>query len=133
MSTVEFTLNGQPVKAPAGQSIFNIAKDLGIAIPHLCHKDGLAPDGNCRACVVEIKGEIASGADASAEFVVAAMRSAFEDSGSRAVVLLINSPGGSPVQEATRAFVLDSVLSAHGVPPHASALAASWMAARMRT
>ncbi len=48
--------------------------------------------------VVEIKGEIASGADASAEFVVAAMRSAFEDSGSRAVVLLINSPGGSPVQ-----------------------------------
>jgi hypothetical protein len=29
--------------------------------------------------VVEIKGEIASGADASAEFVVAAMRSAFED------------------------------------------------------
>ena len=48
--------------------------------------------------VVEIKGEIASGADASAEFVIAAMRSAFEDSGSRAVVLLINSPGGSPVQ-----------------------------------
>ena len=48
--------------------------------------------------VVEIKGEIASGADASAEFVVASMRSAFEDEGSQAVVLLINSPGGSPVQ-----------------------------------
>ncbi len=48
--------------------------------------------------VVEIKGEIASGADASAESIVAAMRSAFEDSGAQAVVLLINSPGGSPVQ-----------------------------------
>ena len=48
--------------------------------------------------VVEIKGEIASDGDASAEFVMAAMRSAFEDSGSKAVVLLINSPGGSPVQ-----------------------------------
>jgi protease-4 len=48
--------------------------------------------------VVEIKGEIAAGADASAEFVVAAMRSAFEDEGAQAVVLLINSPGGSPVQ-----------------------------------
>ncbi|MBC7682708.1 MAG: S49 family peptidase [Ferruginibacter sp.] len=48
--------------------------------------------------VVEIKGEIASGADAGAEFVVAAMRSAFEDEGAQAVVLLINSPGGSPVQ-----------------------------------
>ena len=48
--------------------------------------------------VVDIKGEIASGAEASAEFVVAALRSAFEDEGSKAVVLLINSPGGSPVQ-----------------------------------
>jgi formate dehydrogenase major subunit len=57
MSAIEFTLNGQSVKAAPGQSIFNIAKDLGIAIPHLCHKEGLAPDGNCRACVVEIEGE----------------------------------------------------------------------------
>jgi protease-4 len=48
--------------------------------------------------VVEIKGEIASGADASAEFVVAAMKTAFEDEGAKGIVLLINSPGGSPVQ-----------------------------------
>jgi protease-4 len=48
--------------------------------------------------VIEIKGEIASGAEASADQVVAAMRSAFEDRGAQAVVLLINSPGGSPVQ-----------------------------------
>lgn len=48
--------------------------------------------------VVEIKGEIAAGADASAEFVNAALKAAFEDEGAKAVVLLINSPGGSPVQ-----------------------------------
>ena len=48
--------------------------------------------------VVEIKGEIAAGGDVSAESVVAAMRNAFEDAGAQAVVLLINSPGGSPVQ-----------------------------------
>ncbi|MDM0012635.1 S49 family peptidase [Variovorax sp. J22P168] len=48
--------------------------------------------------VVEIKGEIAAGADASAEFVVAAMKAAFEDDGAKGIVLLINSPGGSPVQ-----------------------------------
>ena len=48
--------------------------------------------------VVDIKGEIASGAEASAEYVIASLRSAFEDEGSRAVVLLVNSPGGSPVQ-----------------------------------
>ncbi len=48
--------------------------------------------------VVEIKGEIASGAEASAGLIVAALRGAFEDDGAQAVVLLINSPGGSPVQ-----------------------------------
>lgn len=48
--------------------------------------------------VVEVKGEIADGADASAEFIVAALRAAFEDPGAQGIVLLINSPGGSPVQ-----------------------------------
>ena len=53
---------------------------------------------SAHTAVVEIKGEISSGSSASAEYVVAAMRRAFEDEGSQAVVLLINSPGGSPVQ-----------------------------------
>jgi protease-4 len=48
--------------------------------------------------VIEIKGEIAAGSDASAESIIAAMRAAFEDEGAKAVVLLVNSPGGSPVQ-----------------------------------
>jgi protease-4 len=48
--------------------------------------------------VIEIKGEIAAGGEASAELVISSMRSAFEDSGTLGVVLLINSPGGSPVQ-----------------------------------
>ncbi|MBC7436661.1 MAG: S49 family peptidase [Bdellovibrionales bacterium] len=57
-----------------------------------------ADKSTAHTAVVEIKGEIASGAAASAELIVAAMRSAFEDEGAKAVVLLINSPGGSPVQ-----------------------------------
>ncbi|GHC99490.1 peptidase [Pseudorhodoferax aquiterrae] len=57
-----------------------------------------ADTSSSHTAVVEIKGEIASGADASAEAIVAAMRSAFEDQGAQAIVLLINSPGGSPVQ-----------------------------------
>ena len=48
--------------------------------------------------VVEIKGEISSGGEANSDQIVAALRSAFEDNGAKAVVLLINSPGGSPVQ-----------------------------------
>lgn len=57
-------------------------------------QDASAP----HTAMVEIKGEIASGAEASAELIVAALRGAFEDAGAQAVVLLINSPGGSPVQ-----------------------------------
>ena len=48
--------------------------------------------------VIEIRGEIASGAEASATNVVSSLVSAFEDQGALAIVLLIDSPGGSPVQ-----------------------------------
>ena len=48
--------------------------------------------------VIEIKGEIDADGLAGSSAVVTSLRSAFEDEGSQAVVLLINSPGGSPVQ-----------------------------------
>jgi protease-4 len=48
--------------------------------------------------LVEVRGEIAAEGEASAEQLVAALRNAFEDAGALAVVLRINSPGGSPVQ-----------------------------------
>lgn len=54
---IPVTVDGRAVQAPAGQSLLHLARDLGIEIPHLCHSDGLRPDGNCRACVVEIEGE----------------------------------------------------------------------------
>ena len=48
--------------------------------------------------MVSIVGEIGSETPASAENVMSSMRLALEDSGSQALILLINSPGGSPVQ-----------------------------------
>ena len=48
--------------------------------------------------LVDIRGEIASEGDASAETIVSALRSAFEEKTAVAVVMRINSPGGSPVQ-----------------------------------
>ena len=57
--TVTFTLDGQEVTARDGETIWQVAKRHGTDIPHLCHNDqtGYRPDGNCRACVVEIDGE----------------------------------------------------------------------------
>lgn len=56
-NTVNLTLDGEQVAAYQGETLLQTAKRLGKEVPHLCYKDGLRPDGNCRACVVEIKGE----------------------------------------------------------------------------
>lgn len=57
---VRFSLDGQSVTARAGETIWEVAQRLGTTIPHLCHRPqqpGYRPDGNCRACMVEIEGE----------------------------------------------------------------------------
>src|SRR5689334_17907817 len=56
---VKFTLDGKEVEALAGETIWQVAKRLGIEIPHLCYspEPGYRADGNCRACMVEIEGE----------------------------------------------------------------------------
>ena len=55
--TVTFTLNGREVVGRASESILQIADRQGIEIPRLCYQDGLDAVGNCRSCMVEIKGE----------------------------------------------------------------------------
>ena len=57
--TIRFTLDGQEVEAEKGMTIWEVANGRGLKIPHLCHKPapGYRPDGNCRACMVEIEGE----------------------------------------------------------------------------
>ncbi len=55
--TVAFTLDQQTIHAFEGETILKAARRHGVEIPHLCYQDGLRPDGNCRACVVEIAGE----------------------------------------------------------------------------
>jgi formate dehydrogenase major subunit len=57
VSTIDFTLDGRAVVGRSGERIIETARRYGIEIPHLCYKEGLRPDGNCRACVVDIKGE----------------------------------------------------------------------------
>jgi len=54
---IEFKLNGETVVGFGNETIIQTAKRHGVEIPHLCYKQGLRPDGNCRACMVEIKGE----------------------------------------------------------------------------
>src|SRR3954451_16285056 len=57
--TIIFTLDGNPVEAREGETIWQVAKRQGVEIPHLCYapEPGYRADGNCRACMVEIEGE----------------------------------------------------------------------------
>ncbi|WP_371225595.1 formate dehydrogenase subunit alpha [Roseovarius sp. 2305UL8-3] len=57
--TIKFTLDGAEVEAEKGLTIWEVAHGRGLVIPHLCHKPqpGYRPDGNCRACMVEVEGE----------------------------------------------------------------------------
>ena len=59
LEQVTFSLNGKEVTVPAGVTIWEAANGQGLVIPHLCHKPdpGDRPDGNCRACMVEVAGE----------------------------------------------------------------------------
>jgi len=57
--TIKFTLDGQEVEAHPHETLWQVANRLGTEIPHLCYspEPGYRPDGNCRACMVEIEGE----------------------------------------------------------------------------
>jgi formate dehydrogenase major subunit len=57
MMPIEFKLNGRTVVGRPDEPIITTAEKHGVAIPHLCHGGNQRSDGNCRACVVEIKGE----------------------------------------------------------------------------
>ncbi len=56
---IRFTLDGRTVEAQPGESLWQVAQRLGSSLPHLCHRPArdYRPDGNCRACLVEIDGE----------------------------------------------------------------------------
>ena len=65
--SMHITLDGETIEVAAGETIWEAARRHGLTLPHLCHKpaekpgscagDGYRPDGNCRACVVEVEGE----------------------------------------------------------------------------
>ncbi|MEM7046559.1 MAG: formate dehydrogenase subunit alpha [Pseudomonadota bacterium] len=51
------TLNGETVTIQPGETLWELVRRTGDELPHLCHKPGYRPDGNCRICMVAIEGE----------------------------------------------------------------------------
>lgn len=55
MAQVTLTIDGQQVSVEAGTTILEAAKKMGTEVPHYCYHPGLAPDGNCRMCLVKVE------------------------------------------------------------------------------
>lgn len=51
---ISLSVDGRPVEVPAGTTVLQAARRLGINIPTLCHYDGVKPYGGCRICLVEV-------------------------------------------------------------------------------
>ena len=75
-----------------------LALALAIAWGLMSQRLSMTAPVGPHTALVDVRGEIDSEAEANADTLVAALTSAFEDTGALAVVLRINSPGGSPVQ-----------------------------------
>jgi len=56
MTDIKVTINGQEVSVPAGTTILQAAKQLGVKIPTLCYHEDLCTSGSCRVCVIEVEG-----------------------------------------------------------------------------
>ena len=69
--------------------------------------------------LVDVRGEIAVDSEASAELLLAAVKDAFNDAATQAVVLRINSPGGSPVQAGIVHDEIRRLKALHGKPVYA--------------
>src|SRR5690242_6697139 len=61
-NTVRLTIDSHPMKVPAGTTIWEAARQEGIAIPVLCHHPRLRPVGVCRLCVVDVGGRVLAAA-----------------------------------------------------------------------
>ncbi len=55
--TIQFTIDNKKIMAAEGANLLQVAKDNGIAIPHLCYHKKLSPTGACRLCIVKIKDQ----------------------------------------------------------------------------
>ena len=80
----------------------------------LVARNHMAAPGVPHTALVEVRGEIAPDTEASAERIVAALKSAFEDKAAQAIVMRINSPGGSPVQAGIVNDELKRLKAKHG-------------------
>lgn len=85
-----------------------------LVSPLFSLSSGGGGSGEPHTALIEVRGQIASDTRASADNIVGSLRKAFDDSGTRGVILRINSPGGSPVQSG---YIYDEIRRLRALHP----------------
>lgn len=103
-----FTLHKEQVKDRRYRMALKLLRAVGlIAVMFVVYQLGAGATGTSwggseaqgtHTAYINIRGEIATGSGADADNLIPAIQAAFESESSKAVVLRIDSPGGSPVQ-----------------------------------
>lgn len=57
MHTMKIIVNDTAIECNEGELLIDVLINNGVEIPHFCYQQDLGPDGNCRMCMVEIKGQ----------------------------------------------------------------------------
>jgi CRP-like cAMP-binding protein/Fe-S-cluster-containing hydrogenase component 2 len=117
---IQLSIDDQDVTVPAGTTIYDAARGIGIDIPTLCHAEHMSPVGVCRVCAVEVKGarvfaaacirsaEAGMAVKTSSAAVVQARRTLVE-------LLLADHPTPCARQSATRDCELERLAARDGV------------------
>ena len=99
---VTLTIEGREVAVPAGTSVLEAAKQVGVLIPHYCYHPGLPVAGSCRMCLVDVEKSpkpVPSCATPVAPGMVVRVSTDQAKAARRAVLefLLINHPLDCPI------------------------------------
>jgi predicted molibdopterin-dependent oxidoreductase YjgC len=53
---VTLTIDDQKITVPAGTTLLEAARQLGVDVPVICYHDATTANGLCRICVVDVNG-----------------------------------------------------------------------------
>jgi len=104
---IDLTINGQAVTVPAGTTVLEAARTLGLHVPTICDMAGLEPWTSCFLCVVQVEGRHkltpSCAARAEAGMVVTTDSDAIREARRTALELLLSDHRGDCVAPCTRA------------------------------
>ena len=115
---IEVTIDGKPVRVPAGTTVWEAARQAGIEIPALCHDPRYRPVGVCRMCVVDVGGRVLAAScvrPCEPGMKVTAQSPALDEHRRMLTALLVSDQPLAHAQAKAEGSALDALAVAYGV------------------